>query len=563
MKFFKILFFLLVLSPVNALARENISDWYIKDFKTKVIVNSDSSLNIEETIIADCGNLPDKHGIFRVLPTRQKYSETKSIETPINLQKIIDESGKPYRVSSSKDVFHKTLTWKIGDPNVTVNGENTYIISYKVKNVIRNQQGFDELYWNLSGNYWEIPIDKFAAQITFPEEVNSENLLIDIYSGKTGDKAAFDVTRKLTGNVLDVNSDKVIEPGEGITLSASFPQNIVKPYKPSFFEKFLKYFYFLIPIMVLIVMYKLWEKFGKDPKVSPTIAPEFEIPENLSPIEMGLVQSDGAMLPRFITAGIIGLAVKGHINIVELEKSKFLKTKDYKFTRTKSEKELSTTERKLLGEIFKGQDSVKLSDLKGRFYLSTQEVEKASKSDLVNMKLINSMSRIKQIIFISISMIFGFVSYFSLFYDIWLFVALEISALIILIFGFLMSQRTLKGLKLLRRIEGFKMYMKKAEQYRQEFNEKENIFEQFLPYAILFGMTKLWIKKMKVLYGNDYFKTYHPIWFVGTVGNFDVNTFESSIQSISSNISNAASSSGSGDGGFSGGGGGGGGGGGW
>lgn len=563
MKFFKILLFLLVLSPINALARENISDWYIKDFKTKITVNNDSSLSIEETIIADCGDLPDKHGIFRVLPTRQKYSKTKSIESPVELIEIVDENGKPYRFNSIKDPFNKTLTWKIGDPDITVTGENIYNISYKVKNAIRKQQNFDELYWNLSGNYWEIPVDKFSAQVTFPKEVNSENLLIDIYSGKTGDKAAFDVSRKLTGNVLEVSTDKVIAPGEGITLSASFPQNIISPYKPSFSEKFLKYFYFLLPILVFIALYKLWEKFGKDPKVSSTIAPEFEIPENLSPIEMGLVQKDGLMLSRFVTAGIINLAVNGHITIEEIERNKFLNTKDYIFTRIKGGKYLSVTEKKLLGEIFKGKDSTKLSDIDDKFYLSTQEIEKASKADLESRKLISSMSRIKQLIFFSISVVFGMVSYFSLFYNIWLFVALEVSALIIFVFSFLMSQRTLNGIKLLRRIEGFKLYMKKAEIYRQQFNEKENIFEQFLPYAILFGMTKLWIKKMKSLYGQDYFNSYHPVWFVGSFGSFNINTFENSIQTMSSNISSTASASGSGGGGFSGGGGGGGGGGGW
>jgi uncharacterized membrane protein len=112
------------------------------------------------------------------------------------------------------------------------------------------------------------------------------------------------------------------------------------------------------------------------------------------------------------------------------------------------------------------------------------------------------------------------------------------------------------------------MYMDKAERYRQKYLEKENIFEKLLPYAIMFGITTMWIKKMKNIYGEEYFNTYHPAWYYGAgLASFNADTFGAQISQISSNMastmSSSPSSSGSGGGGFSGGGGGGGGGGGW
>ena len=105
----------------------------------------------------------------------------------------------------------------------------------------------------------------------------------------------------------------------------------------------------------------------------------------------------------------------------------------------------------------------------------------------------------------------------------------------------------------------------KREYRQQQFYEKENIFDKFLPYAIVFGIAELWAKKMQLIYGEDYFKNYHPIWFVGAMPtNFDVSSFTSQLNSISRSIASSTSgSSGAGGGGFSGGGGGGGGGGGW
>ena len=106
--------------------------------------------------------------------------------------------------------------------------------------------------------------------------------------------------------------------------------------------------------------------------------------------------------------------------------------------------------------------------------------------------------------------------------------------------------------------------MKTAEKYRQQFNEKENIFEKFLPYAIMFGMTKEWIKKMKDIYGEQYFGSYAPAWFIGgNISSFDAGSIDSAISSMSSSMNSAMSAASSSGGGGAGGGGGGGGGGGW
>jgi hypothetical protein len=64
----------IIIIPQTGLARDTnqITDWYIKDFQSTITVNTDSSLLVEEKIIADCGDLPDKHGIFRVVPLETK-----------------------------------------------------------------------------------------------------------------------------------------------------------------------------------------------------------------------------------------------------------------------------------------------------------------------------------------------------------------------------------------------------------------------------------------------------------------------------------------------------------
>ena len=146
----------------------------------------------------------------------------------------------------------------------------------------------------------------------------------------------------------------------------------------------------------------------------------------------------------------------------------------------------------------------------------------------------------------------------------YLWIALALSGGISMFTAIIMPKRTEKGAEINWQIKGFKLYMETAEKYRQQFNEKENIFEKFLPYAIAFGMTKEWVKKMKEIYGENFYGNYVPVWYIGNISNFDVSSLTSTIDNLSSSInSNMGTTSGAGGGGFSGGGGGGGGGGGW
>lgn len=566
--FWVLSFILFLIFPQLSQARENVNYWYIKDFKSEIVVNDDSSLDITEYITADCGSA-QKHGIFRTLPQYKQLEQSRSVYMPIKLKSITDFEDRRIDYETSRSRSDGTITWKIGDADFFVTGVNYYKIRYQVKNAILGENdGFNEFYWNLSGNFWDIPIDSFSAKITLPEGVSRDNAEINVYSGSFGEgdtlgaQAGFISEREIS-----VQVDSTMQPGEGATLSVTFPKGIVRPYVPTFAEKYGAYFFFAIPVGILIIFILLWRKFGDDPSINPTVAPEFEIPENLCPIDMGLVHTDGILKNHFISASIINLAVKGAIKIEKIEKKGILSRADFKLIKDK-QIELSATEEKLLEKLFSSKSEVLISSLKNSFYSKIPSITQTSENFLCEKKWLKKASKTWQATLISFAVI-TFVGSFFAFASFWqLAISLMISAVILFIFSFLMKSRPLEGAILSRRILGFKMYMEKAEKYRQKFNEKENIFEKFLPYAIMFGITKLWIAKMKEIYGQEYFNSYAPLWFAGTdFRSFNVDQITSEISALSSNmattISSSPSGSGSGGGGFSGGGGGGGGGGGW
>jgi uncharacterized membrane protein len=124
-----------------------------------------------------------------------------------------------------------------------------------------------------------------------------------------------------------------------------------------------------------------------------------------------------------------------------------------------------------------------------------------------------------------------------------------------------------KGNKAKEDLLGFKLYLKTAERYRLQ-NLTPDLFEKFLPYAMVFGVEKEWGKAFASL------SVPPPSWYSGAYGGatmgsssisssgFSAGAFSSSFSSsFSSAFSSSGASGGSGGGGSAGGGGGGGGGG--
>ncbi|OQA04909.1 MAG: hypothetical protein BWY68_00055 [bacterium ADurb.Bin400] len=556
----------------------DITDWYIKEFDSEIIVNKDSSLTITENIVADCGNLPEKHGIYRILPTFYQETATKRVHTPIKLISITDFNDHPLKYKTSNNYFNNTVTWKIGDPDITVTGINSYKIKYEVQNTIRfGNPAFDEFYWNLVGNFWQIEIDNARITIRFPKEITQSDSQPNIYTGQFGEKNNDADYSWLDDNTLQINSTKTLSSGDGLTASLTLPKNIITPYQPTWLEQNGKYLWLLLPLATFILCFRLWSKHGRDPKSGRTIIPEYDIPSNLPPMETSALLGNGSLKTSAISAGIIGLAVRGVINIQEIPKQGIFGKADHSLSLLVpdylSRTDLAKSERQLLSALFGANTEVKISSLKNKFYTSLPDIKKAVRSHLVKNSYFAEKGFSLQVTLaiagfvfaVVLAMLSGFalaVIPNSITYYI---VSSVVAVTIVFVFAAIMIQQTEKGAETVWQIKGFRLYMETAERYREQFNEKENIFEKFLPYAMVFGIVGLWVEKMKQIYGEEYFNHYHPVWYAGSLANFDASSFTDTLDNLSSTMSStmssSPSSSGSGGGGSSGGGGGGGGGG--
>ncbi len=588
MKYFlSLLAFFVFVQPTTTLAREYVYDWYIKDMRTVININQDGSLDIREDIVADCGNLPDKHGIFRVIPTTKYLTDDEVIEYDVRLDSITDFNGKEYNYTQSVDSYNDTITWKIGDANVTVTGENDYQINYHVGNVIQgNNENFDEFYWNVHGQFWDIEADHVLAIVNFPEGFDYQKQETNLYSGTFGGNDAIASYTWIDKDTIEIESEQKLGVNEGLTLSVTMPKGLTDVADITIIDHrwayllaglwfILQAIWIFITPLVLLIAFIIWYRHGKDPVVNKTVIAQYEPPLKLNPMQLSMLISNGNLSGRAITASIVNLAVKKLIKIEEIPKKGWFGSKDFNMTVLKDKgsieyQSLAKSEKDLYSYLFGNSKSKKLSALKNKFYTNIDPLKRQVRAEVVDeMKLFDKkgfeygdwMFVLLVLCIVGGIFVMAFLPVLGL--------SLIASSVILGFFGYFMSKMTPEGAQANWQAKGFKLFMLTAEKYRQEFYEKEFIFEKFLPYAVAYDIVKQWTKNMESIYGKEKMNNYSPYWYTSSVmaGGFDVDSFSSTLNSMSSNmsssISSSPSSSGSGGGGFSGGGGGGGGGGGW
>lgn len=539
----------------------------IDSFHANIDIHENNSVDIEEIIEVTFSE--PRHGIFRDIPIYYKNDVGFAHNIYIRDISVTNHRGenRPFEIATQGDY----LSLKIGDPNAYVFGQETYVISYRVNRAVRFFDDHDEFYWNITGDEWPVPIKKAAATITYPQASPSDIQSI-CYTGSYGSTQQECSITSLDETIeIEATNASGFGIQEGLTVAISIPKGIIQ--EPSFFQNM---WYFLrenLGLALIVIttagMGFLFYRFGRDPEIARAITAEYEPPDELMPGEMGTLIDERADI-KDISSEIIYLAVHGYIVISEETKDGFLfDSTDYVLKKQdKDVSKLKNYQQKLLNNIFGSSKTKKISDLKNTFYTKIQPLKDAIYSNLLEKKYFPKNPQTIRGIYIAIGSIGGlFVSIAGgVFERIDIVIGGIISGIIIVVFGIFMPAKTRKGAETHIKVLGFKDYIQTAEKHRIEFQEKENLFETYLPYAMAFGVVDKWSEAFEGIY------TTPPNWYKGDhASDFSTVAFAKSLNKASSTInstmvsqpSKSSSSSGFGGGGFSGGGFGGGGGGSW
>ncbi len=520
-------------------------------------------MTLVETIVYDFGE-NDRHGIFRTIKT--KNADNKNME--IRVLDVSDEKNQDYPYTISEKT--NELTVKIGNPNATITGVHTYVLTFNVTNVATYFDSKDEFTWNVIGDEWEVPILFASATVTLPDTASEADIAYSCYRGAYGSTNSC-ISKKQEGKTI-MFSDENFSPGEDFTVSVGIPKGIITPAqeKTDYLEIIKTIIGFLLPIGTLIGMLILRrKKSGKRDKT--TIIPEYVPPADFKPTLVGAAV-DASVDDKDITAGIISTAQEGFLKITRIEKQTFFGKADYELELLRPLAELpEKTEQSILKCFFaegKTGDKVLLSSFKKSKTLVTAiaKVKTNIDQDMVSRGLFTmSPAKLKQAVIIPATIIIFVSQPIFQFFGTAMGFGLVISAIIVIVVGLGIKPTTELGKRIRRQILGFKQFISVTDKERFAFHnapeKNPQQFMEYLPYAIALGVEEKWAKQFEGMYLTP------PNWYAGAhVATFTAASFVhdmSVFTAYSNSISSPQSSGSSGGGGFSGGGGGGGGGGSW
>ena len=355
----------------------------IKHYDVTIKVNKDASLDIAEKI--DVHFTEPRHGIIRKIPFKYQIQPLapgaekaeRQLESNGYTRTMVEDIKVPgwnYDVSTDGD--YKSI--KIGSANKYVEGDQQYVITYRILNAINFFKDHSELYFNVIGNQWETTIAavNFKVELYQPLPATPDYF---VATGSYGSRENKTVTRWEGTDTFSGSTTEQLNPNEGVTIGISFPKDYL--IKPDY--RFIGIYWLVLPFLAFAGMFYTWKKWGKDDEV--TIQTEFYPPENISPSVSGYVIDD-KLDRRDLTALVPYWGAGGYLRINELQESSLfglLKHKEYEFIKLKDLPAGALTfERTLFNGIFASGDTVKLSDLKDVLYITMNKAKKELEEEI-------------------------------------------------------------------------------------------------------------------------------------------------------------------------------------
>jgi hypothetical protein len=600
----------------------------IRSFDTELRVQPDGAVDVTETLrLAFSGQW---RGILRDLSLMHNTAQGRRQKLDVQLIGATDGAGTALRWEEDDTDDSWMRRMRIYIPGAR-NNERTVVIRYRVSNAIRfyfaadstpgaARADFDELYWNATGNAWDLPIERARARIVLPPGVKPMQWAA--YTGSEGSTAReADVAVDSARGVVTFTACRWLEPYEGMTVAAGWPAGAIAG-RPTRVEMrraaALRLWPLALPLFAFMFGLRAWRRRGRDPdKLAVVVG--YEPPEGITPAEAGTLIDHKAQT-RDVISTLTDLAVRGYIGIEEREEKKLLgllKDTDYVFHQRKPREEWSPLlahEERFLAGLFStaseygpawdevratyaeaeraqrtggrmdsdeialrlahdhssSHASVRLSALQNKFYAALPGIRDGIYEKLIERGYYrNRPDKVKGhwfafgIVVLILGLVgAGFAAEEGL---AWisagaLAAGTVASAVVLFVFGSVMPARTEKGARAREAALGFREFLSRveSERYRRMVTSPE-MFERFLPYAMAFGVEDRWASAFDDLYREP------PEWYSGSgYNNFRASSFTSRMSTLSSSagstMSSSPSSSGSSGGGSSGGGSGGGGG---
>jgi len=329
----------------------------ILSFDSVVTIHADSTITVQETIRFVSAGISIQHGLYRDFPTTYANPGRAPIRVSFQVVGLLrDGATEPWHAAQETNGVRVYF----GSSSVDLEpGEHTYVFTYTSDRQLGFFDDHDELFWNVTGNGWEFPIDRASCTVILPGTAWQQITGLTAYTGPQGAKGSdYVMSRDNSGDPV-FTTTAPLATFEGLSVVVGWPKGFVAP--PSWLQV-LRWWLrdnralgiAALATLGLLLYYLLtWLRVGRDPRRG-TIVPQFTPPEGLSPAAIRYLRLMGPDT-KGLAAAITGLAVKGALVISQDDDGSFAVE-----TTGSVPTGLLHDETELLQELFEGRSKTKL-----------------------------------------------------------------------------------------------------------------------------------------------------------------------------------------------------------
>ena len=351
----------------------------ITEYDMDVAVHENNVYTVTETIGVLFQDGPvAQHGIYRNIPVvttlkrtigdRQVNKTHYALITDLEISdmELGDVAYESRRAGNDLEI-------KIGDPDVAVSGEHTYVIKYKYDVGADNITEFDDVYFNLLGK-WDAVINHFQFTVRMPKPFDRNN--VTLY---TGDAQNADIEYHVIGNTVTGSSRTALHD-EDVTIRILLDEG----YFVGARQLSNTYVYAAVVVVCLLTVCSalLWLFFGRDDKVFPKAI--YYPPPGITPADAGYILK-GSVSDADMSALVLYWADKGYLDVQQREDGTMRFSK-----RREADAGMQGYEQRIFNKMFEDREDVSPMVLQ----LSTAQTVQAAKKELTDGFTKNPFRRI-------------------------------------------------------------------------------------------------------------------------------------------------------------------------
>lgn len=400
----------------------------------------------------------------------------------------------------------------------------TFSLSYRVYGGLRVYPAGDQLSWKAIYSDRPYPIEAASVRVEFPRPVPQSELKWAVYPARL----RVQVEQPDSATLL-VRALHGLAANEGLEVRVQFPHGLVQAQPPVWqaqadredvynqhMRPLLNFGLGLLAVVISLVggvgVFLAWYTHGRDPEVGRFLDELEEPPSDLLPGVVGTLIDQKADVQDAV-ATLLDLARRGVVRIAE-EAPRPGRRRDYRLSLTLQAESarLHPLERAVLEAVFEGQQTVLLSEVRGRFVSRIPELERRFYDEAVALGLLErDPAAVRRGYARTGALLLGAGLVGALLSLLFFGRAVELAFLPFLalagVGGLLlgvadhMPRRTRTGALEAARWEAFRRYLRdldRGPELRSELplDERRARFERFLPYAVALGVDCTWMQKL-------------------------------------------------------------------